>query len=56
MFVPDIFFQPRLMFVNKDRAYPSGDPLWGRLLALPENIRLAWKRLPGKNTLFYDEN
>ncbi len=25
----------------------SGGPFWGRLLALPTNNRLGWKRLPG---------
>jgi hypothetical protein len=29
----------------------SGTPLKGRLLALPANIRLGWKSLPGTNTL-----
>jgi len=27
--------------------HPSGDPLWGRLLASPTNIRLHWKGLLG---------
>jgi hypothetical protein len=31
----------------------SGAPLWVRLLALPTNIRLDWKGLPGTNTLAY---
>jgi hypothetical protein len=31
-----------------------GAPLKGKLLkALPTNIRLVWKGLPGKNTLAY---
>jgi hypothetical protein len=34
----------------------SGDPLYGRLLAFPTNIRLDWKGLPGTNTLAYYEN
>jgi hypothetical protein len=29
----------------------SGAPLYGRLLALPTNIRLGWKGSPGTNTL-----
>jgi hypothetical protein len=28
-----------------------GALLWGRLLALPTNIRLDWKYLPGTNTI-----
>ncbi len=36
------------MFVNKVRAYQSiGAALKGRLLALPANIRLGMKDLPG---------
>jgi hypothetical protein len=31
----------------------SGDPLGGRLMALPTSIRLGWKGLPGTNTLAY---
>ncbi len=31
-------------------------PLQGRILALPTNIRLGWKGLPGKNTIAYYEN
>jgi hypothetical protein len=34
----------------------SGTPLWSRPLALPTNIRLGWKSLPGTNTLAYYEN
>jgi hypothetical protein len=30
--------------------------LSGRLLALPANIRLGWKGLPGTNALFYYKN
>jgi hypothetical protein len=33
----------------------SGAPLYGRLLALPTNIRLGWKGLPGRNALAYYE-
>jgi hypothetical protein len=31
----------------------SDAPLLGRLLALPTNIRLEWKGLPGTNTAVY---
>ncbi len=31
----------------------SGAPLYGGLLALPTNIRLGWKGLPGANTESY---
>ncbi len=31
----------------------SGVPLHGRPLALPTNIRLGWKGLPGTNTVNY---
>ncbi len=33
----------------------SRAPLWGRLLALPTNIRLGWKGLPGTKVLAYHE-
>ncbi len=33
----------------------SGAQLYGRLLALPTNIRLGWKGLPGTNALAYYE-
>jgi hypothetical protein len=33
----------------------SGAPLYGRLLALPTNIRLGWKGLPETNALAYYE-
>jgi hypothetical protein len=33
-----------------------GAPIKGRPLALPSNIRLSWKGLPGTNTLAYYEN
>jgi hypothetical protein len=36
--------------------YLSGAPFSGRPLALPKNIRLGWKGLPGTNTLAYYEN
>ncbi len=34
----------------------SGPPLLGKLLALPTNIILGWKSLPGTNTLAQYEN
>jgi hypothetical protein len=33
----------------------SDAPLYGRLLALPTNVRLGWKDLPGTNALAYYE-
>ncbi len=57
MFVPGKPFQPSLMFAGKARAYPSeaasGAPLYGRPLALPTNIRLGGRGLPGTNTVNY---
>jgi hypothetical protein len=55
VFVPGNPFQPSLMFSDKARAYPSETPFRystnkARLLALPTNIRLGWKSLPGTNT------
>ncbi len=53
--------QPSLMFAGTATAgayslkHFSGAPLKGRLLALPSNIRLSWKGLPGKNALAYYE-
>ncbi len=51
-------FQPSLLFASKAKAYTSpnhlkGAPLYGRLLALPTNIRLDWKGLTGTNTIAY---
>jgi hypothetical protein len=34
----------------------SGVPIFGRLLALPTNIRLGWKSLLGLNTPAYYEH
>jgi hypothetical protein len=60
VFVPGKPFQPSQMFAGKAVAYPSEEPLrcpvWGRLLALPTNIRLCWKGLPRTNTLANCEN
>ncbi len=33
----------------------SGAPLYGRLLALPANIKLSWKGLTGTNAHAYNE-
>ncbi len=60
MFAPGKPFKPSLMFAGKVRTYPSehlsGALLEGRPLALPKNIILGWKSLPGTNTLAYYEN
>ncbi len=54
VFVQDRLFQPNLIFASKVRAYLSEvAPLYGRLLALPTNIRLRWKSLQGRNTQTY---
>jgi len=49
-----------LMFVIKTGAYPSGTlkeaPEFDGLLALPTNIRLGWKGLPGANTSTYHDH
>ncbi len=47
--------KPSLMFAGKAGAYPSA-PLQDRPLALPTNIRLGCRGLPGTNTLAYYEN
>jgi len=48
------------MFAREARAtrlkHLLGVPLGGRLLAIPTNIKLGWKGLPGVNTPFYNEN
>jgi len=45
-------FQPSLMFISKAVSYYRVKPLLqlGRLLAVPTNIGLGWKGLPGTNT------
>ncbi len=57
MFVLGKPLQPSLMFPSKAGAgmseTPSGAPLYGKLLALPTNIRLEWKDLPESRTLAY---
>jgi len=57
MFVPGTAFQPCLMFgvrpeLTQVKRLLSA-PLQGMLLALPTNIRLGWKGLPGTNTVAY---
>ncbi len=50
------FFQPSLMFVGEARSLPyNGAPesFIVQAPALPANIRLGWKILPGTNTLAY---
>jgi len=50
--------QPNVMLVDKIGAYSSEVPvrfsIWNRLMALPTNIRLAWKILPRTNTIAYN--
>jgi hypothetical protein len=57
VFVLENPFQPVLMFASKAGAYLSlpilGAALYGKLLALPPNIRLVWKGLPWTNTIAY---
>ncbi len=48
MFVPDRPFQPSLLFVGKQGAYPR--------LEHPQMIRLGWKGLTGTDALVYYEN
>jgi hypothetical protein len=43
VFVPGKPLQHSLIFVGKAGAYPSGAPLYCRLLVLTTNIRLGWK-------------
>ncbi len=52
--------QLSLMFTSKASSIPKGEEAkrglhLGRLLALPVNIRLGWKDLPGTKTLGYKE-
>ncbi len=60
MLVPGKSFQPSLMFLGEARSLPeSGTPersLTQVGMALPTNIRLVWKGVPGTNTLAYYEN
>jgi hypothetical protein len=52
MFVPGKPFKPSLIFVSNSVTYPSeapfSAPLLGKLMALPANIRLSGKILPGE--------
>ncbi len=52
VFGPGKRSQPRLKLV-RNAAASYIDPLLGRLLALPGNIRLGWKGLLGTNALAY---
>jgi hypothetical protein len=56
VFVPGEPFQPRPVFVGK--PYPRVEHMKGASLApaLPTNIRLGLKGLPGTNTLAYYGN
>ncbi len=60
MIVPGKPLQPSLMFVGNDGAYLSEASFrystLGQALALPMNIRLGLKGLPGTNALAYYEN
>ncbi len=52
--------EPSIMFEGKEGAYPRVESLKGTSLgydlALTANIRLAWKGIPGTNTLAYYDN
>jgi hypothetical protein len=55
-FVNNFFFNEKniILLTNVFRVrHLSGVPLKGRLLALPTNIKLGWKSLPGTNDLAY---
>ncbi len=58
MLVSGKSLQPNPMFVDKTGAYSSEVPvrfyIWDKLMALPTNIRLAWKILPLTNTIAYN--
>jgi hypothetical protein len=56
VFVPGKPFQPSLMFAGKAEPTQVKKLLGAPLLALPANIRLGWKGLPGTNTLAYYGN
>jgi hypothetical protein len=58
MFVANKPYQPSLLFASKARSLPSSTALkrYARLLAMPINIRLGLKGLPGTNTLAYYEH
>jgi hypothetical protein len=47
-------FLPCLIFLSKAGSYPNEEPF--RLQALPTNIRLGWKGMPGTNTLAHYEH
>ncbi len=47
----------RIFLISQTRVkHLLGAPLQGRPLALPTNIRLGWKGLPGTNTLAHYKN
>jgi hypothetical protein len=58
MFVPVKPFQPssQVRPMSTQVKHISGAPPKGKLVALPTNIRLGWKSLPGSNNLAYYEN
>jgi len=56
VFVPGKLFQPSLMFGGKARGQPLKDASLGHAPALPANIKLGCKGLPGTNILGYFEN
>ncbi len=57
LFDPSKPLQHSLMSVDRPEDYPRASQLKGSSLekapALPTNIRLGWKGLPGTNTLTY---
>ncbi len=57
MFATAIHLHLSLIFVGKAGAYQSGAIMGlhsnGRLLTLPTNIKLGWKRMAGAKTLAY---
>ncbi len=54
MFSPGKLLQPSIMFAERPEPtlmkHLSDVPLWSRVAAIPANIRLGWKGLPGTNT------
>jgi hypothetical protein len=54
---PNKPFHPSLIFASKANSaqgeHNSGAPLKGKLLALPANVRLGRKGLPGTNDVAY---
>jgi hypothetical protein len=60
VFVPGRSFQLSLMFAGKAGTYPTikhlKGALVGKVLALPTNIRLGCRALPGTSTLAFYKN